>query len=218
MAWDQTAANNYQVFSNHQFYTYGQDLTITNVPSLAWSYKGGSHAVYANVRTLELMFPGLGVKLFDGSTDVLYIVTGVYISLGYFTVVNASSVFGGNLSGASATVFTGTTIKQQPFAIQVVSGPKTAVTKTGDFTVGYLENNIIVNKGSTCTVTLPSALLYSGRSITIKTIQAFTVVSASANVIPLAGGAAAAAILSATAGKWAKLTSNGTNWEIVQSN
>jgi hypothetical protein len=99
-----------------------------------------------------------------------------------------------------------------------VSGPKTAVTKTGDFTVGYLENNIIVNKGSTCTVTLPSALLYSGRSITIKTIQAFTVVSASANVIPLAGGAAAAAILAATAGKWAKLTSNGTNWEIVQSN
>lgn len=90
------------------------------------------------------------------------------------------------------------------------------VTKTGDFSVGEAENYLINNKaGSTCTVTLPAAASYTGREITIKTIQAQLVVSASSNVVPLAGGAAGTAILAATAGKWATLVSNGTNWEIM---
>lgn len=90
------------------------------------------------------------------------------------------------------------------------------VTKTADFAVADAENYLINNKsGSTCTVTLPAASSYTGRSIKIKTIQAQTVVSASSNVIPLAGGAAGTAILAATAGSWAELVSNGTNWEIM---
>ena len=52
----------------------------------------------------------------------------------------------------------------------------------------------------------------------IKTIQAQTVVSASSNVVPLVGGAAGTAILAATAGKWATLVSDGTNWVIMQGN
>lgn len=217
-AWQQAAGENYEVFSRHSFYTYGQDLTTTNVSGLSWSYKGQTTLVYANASALSILFPGLGVKLFDGSSDILYIVTGIYPALGYFTVARGDNADGGVLSGNKTTIFTGFTIKQEPFALTVVSGPKTPVTKTADFTVKAIENSIIVNKGSTCIVTLPSASLYVGRSITIKTIQAFTVVSASANVIPLAGGAATTAILAATAGKWAELTANGTNWEIVQSN
>ena len=61
----------------------------------------------------------------------------------------------------------------------------------------------------------PAASSFPGREIYIKTIQAQTVVSASSNVVPLAGGAAATAILAATAGKWALLVSNGTNWEVM---
>lgn len=92
------------------------------------------------------------------------------------------------------------------------------VTKTADFTVATTENYLINNKsGSTCTVTLPSASTFSGRRIVIKTIQAQTVVSASSNVVPQAGGAAGTAILAATAGKWAELVANGTNWEIMAS-
>jgi hypothetical protein len=92
------------------------------------------------------------------------------------------------------------------------------VTKTNDFTVADTENWLICNKGSSLTVTLPSAASYIGREITIKTIQAQTVVSAASNVIPLAGGAAGTAILAGTAGKWGTLVSNGTNWEIMQGN
>jgi hypothetical protein len=86
-------------------------------------------------------------------------VTGVFCGLGYFTVGRGDNINAGNLSGNKTTVFTGATIKSQPLAIQIVSGAAKAVTKTADFTVGLLENFIIVNKGSTCTVTLPSAAL-----------------------------------------------------------
>lgn len=93
------------------------------------------------------------------------------------------------------------------------------VTETGDFSVADTENWLINNKsGSACTVTLPSAASYTGRCITIKTIQAQQVNSASSNVVPLAGGAAGTAILTATAGKWAMLVSDGTNWEIMAGN
>lgn len=92
------------------------------------------------------------------------------------------------------------------------------VTKTADFTVGNSENWIIVNKAGTTTVTMPAAASFTGREIMMKTIQAQTVVSGSSNVVPQIGGAAGTAILAATAGKWATLVSDGTNWIIMESN
>lgn len=92
------------------------------------------------------------------------------------------------------------------------------VTKTTDFTVGVLEQDIISNRAATNTATLPTASDFPGREINLRTIQAFTVVSASSNVVPLAGGAAGTAILAATAGKWARLVSDGTNWQIMAGN
>jgi hypothetical protein len=90
------------------------------------------------------------------------------------------------------------------------------VTKTADFTLADAEDYLINNKaGSACVVTLPAASSYTGRVVTIKTIQAQAVNSASSNVIPRAGGAAGTAILTGTAGNWATLVSNGTNWEIM---
>jgi len=87
------------------------------------------------------------------------------------------------------------------------------VTKTADFTVADGESYLINNKtGSTCTATLPTASSWSGRALTFTNYQAQTLVSASSNVVPRAGGAAATAILAATAGVWTTLVSNGTNW------
>jgi hypothetical protein len=92
------------------------------------------------------------------------------------------------------------------------------VTKTGAFTVGITENWLICNGTASITVTLPTASAWTGREIMLKTIAAFTVVSASSNVVPLAGGAAGTAILAATAGKFATLVSDGTNWIVMQAN
>ena len=93
------------------------------------------------------------------------------------------------------------------------------VVKTADFTVADTENNLINNKsGSSCTVTLPAAATYPGREIYFQNHQAQTLVSASSNVIPLGGGAAGTAILAATAGKWAKLVSDGSSaWYIMEA-
>jgi hypothetical protein len=91
------------------------------------------------------------------------------------------------------------------------------VTKTADFTVATNENWLINNKtGSPCVVTLPAASSFTGREIMLLNYQAQTVVSASANVVPLVGGAAGTAILSANAGRWATLVSDATNWLIMQ--
>lgn len=91
------------------------------------------------------------------------------------------------------------------------------VTKTGNFNLAATENWLICNGAGTITVTLPAASSWTGREVMIKTIAAQTVVSASSNVVPLTGGAAGTAILAATAGKWATLVSDGTNWVIMSA-
>lgn len=92
------------------------------------------------------------------------------------------------------------------------------VTKTTSFTLSRIENWVICNGSATITATLPAASLFPGRVVNLKTIAAFTVVSASSNVVPLVGGAAGTAILAAVAGRYATLVSDGTNWIIMQAN
>lgn len=97
---------------------------------------------------------------------------------------------------------------------QGVSAP---VTKTADFSVTNGDLWLINNKsGSTCTATLPAAASYSGRVLHFQNYQAQTLVSASSNVVPLAGGAAGTSILLASAGDSATLVSDGSNWLMTQ--
>jgi len=92
-------------------------------------------------------------------------------------------------------------------------------TKTTDFNLAATENWIIVNNAAaTTTVNLPSASTAPGREVFIKTTQAQAVVSGSSNVVPLVGGSASSSILSGTAGKWATLVSDGTDWVIMAGN
>ena len=103
-------------------------------------------------------------------------------------------------------------------ASSVISGTATApVTKTANFSVAAGEKWLINNKsGSSCTVTLPTASSNVGRELHFQNYQAQTLVSASSNVVPLAGGAAATTILEAVAGANATLVSDGTNWIMTQ--
>jgi hypothetical protein len=91
------------------------------------------------------------------------------------------------------------------------------VTKTGNFTLAIAENWIICNGTATITVTLPAASSWTGREVMLKNIAAFSVVSASSNVVPFAGGSASTSIFFGS-GKWATLVSDGTNWIIMQAN
>jgi len=95
--------------------------------------------------------------------------------------------------------------------------PSAPVTKTANFTVADTEVWLINNKtGSTCTVTLPTASSWTGRVLRFLNYQAQTVVSASSNVVPLAGGAAGTSILLASTGDSATLVSDGSNWLMTQ--
>jgi lysophospholipase L1-like esterase len=126
----------------------------------------------------------------------------IFVTGDYY--VNSNKVIGSDLSITSSYVAT--------------SAPST---KTANYTVdsgASKDSSLIFNGAGSLTVTLPTASSFSGRVIRIKTITAQTVVSASSNVVPLAGGAAGTAILAATAGKWADLQSDGSNWIIMAAN
>jgi len=99
-----------------------------------------------------------------------------------------------------------------------LSARPSVATKTADFTLADTEGWVINNKsGSTCTVTLPAASLWTGRSVVFKNLQAQTLVSASSNVAPINSATPGTAILPATVGAWATLVSDGTNWVVMQS-
>jgi hypothetical protein len=97
--------------------------------------------------------------------------------------------------------------------VSTYTAPITAAT----YTVSISDTDLIANRAGTITLTLlASPIAYAGCKLNVKTIQAQTVVSASANVVPRAGGAAGTAILAAAAGNWAELMFDGTNWLIMK--
>lgn len=113
--------------------------------------------------------------------------------------------------GATASVATSTLTVEGSLATAAV------VTKTADFTLAATESSIINNKsGSGCVMT-SSPGSFPGRHLWVQNNQAQTLTSAASNVVPKGGGAAATAILPATATAWALLISNGTNWVIMMS-
>lgn len=92
----------------------------------------------------------------------------------------------------------------------------TAATATVDATDTCMVFN---NASANTTVTFPAAASCPGRTLRMKNLSGtYTVISGASNVVPLAGGAAGTAILAATAGKWADLESDGTNWVITAAN
>ena len=94
----------------------------------------------------------------------------------------------------------------------------TVITKTADYTITGTDTWIINNKtGSTFTLTFPAASSWTGRYITIKNLQAQTVVSASSNIVPRDSTVAGTAILLGVVGNWATLVSDGSNWVIMQA-
>lgn len=149
------------------------------------------------------------------------------------TVTSASVVSANGFAGTVATATTTPAITLTTTITGLLNGngtaisaavvntdyfaPSAPVTKTADFTVAATEVWLINNKsGSTCTVTLPTASSWTGRVLRFQNYQAQTVVSASSNVVPLTGGAAATSILLASSGDSATLVSDGSNWLMTQ--
>jgi hypothetical protein len=110
--WNGPAHN--ALVSTHQFYSYGQNLTTTNVPNLSWSHTDRSGVIYMNQEALALMFPGLDLLLTPCGASQHFMVREVHPRLGYVTVYSANSDTNDPLVFADCT---GTTIGQSPYAI-----------------------------------------------------------------------------------------------------
>jgi hypothetical protein len=110
------ALTNYGVSSNHNGFTLGQDLTTSNISGLSWSYEAGSPCVYINRIQQYLLFPGLVIGLDNGGGNHWYMVTGRY-SIGYITVMDLTAGATQCTVGTLGTTYTGSTIKQQVFAL-----------------------------------------------------------------------------------------------------
>jgi hypothetical protein len=128
---------------------------------------------------------------------------------------------GNTLTKATLTAGNGISITNGSGAITIArsggSYSSAPVTATSNYTVVSTDTWIINNKtGSSLTVTLPAASSNTGRELTIQNYQAFTVISASSNVVYIGGGSAGTAILAASVGDSATLVSDGTNWVMMQ--
>jgi len=113
----------------------------------------------------------------------------------------------------------GTSSPTQMLTVNGAVGYNAPITVTdATHTVATTTNWIIANRAGTITLTLPTAASFTGRILTVKNVQAQTVISASSDVVPIGSTSAGTAILSATAGKFATIVSDGTNWIVMQAN
>jgi hypothetical protein len=150
------------------------------------------------------------------------------------TVTSVSVVSANGFTGTVATATTTPAITLTTSITGLLKGNGTAISaavanvdyvgvyapvvKTADFTVVDNDLWLINNKsGSTCTVTLPTASAWVGRTLTFKTLQAQAVVSNSSNVTPITGTTAGTSILESYVGNWATMVSDGTSWVVMAS-
>jgi hypothetical protein len=130
----------------------------------------------------------------------------------------ASGILGLTLAASGdVTISKGLLVTETLSLAGAVTRPAPVVV-TSNFTVTPSVSKYICNGTGTITVTLPNAGSYVGVELVIKTVAAQAVVSDASNVAPLVGGSLSTSILSATAGKWASLVSNGSYWIIMSSN
>lgn len=85
----------------------------------------------------------------------------------------------------------------------------------GNYTVGAEDYSLSCYTTSGAVLTLPDPASYPGRILEIRNTSAFGIVSASANVGQITGGAPTTDILPATVGSWCKMQSDGSVWIIL---
>jgi len=158
--------------------------------------------------------------------------TGVVTALGVNTGTAGAFVVNG---GALGTPASGTVTNLTGTASININGTVGATTPaTGVFTTIAFQAPSLINAATytvattdvslrftttACTVTLPAAASFTGRVLYLNNVTlTATVTSASSNVIPLGSNTAGTAILGATAGKFAMIQSDGTNWITMMAN
>jgi len=222
--------------------TIATALKVSNSATTATSANTAS-AIVARDASGNFTAGTITSALTGTATKATNIVGGLGGSIPYQTAVDTTALLANGTAGQVVTSAgttlapTWTTATDANTASAIVkrdaSGNFTAgtVTATNAVLTGYLQRTAPVSTAINLTVTATTTWVIctavavltlgaatAGREILVKNTTAATVTSASANVVPLVGGAASTAILAATAGKFAILVGDGTNWIIMASN
>lgn len=129
---------------------------------------------------------------------------------GFYAAGTTNNYFGGNV-GISRTPTTNLDVNGS------IAFRAPSLTNAATYTVATTDVSLRFTT-TACTVTLPAAASFTGRVLYLNNVTAIAVTSASSNVIPLGSNTAGTAILAATAGKFAMIQSNGTNWITMMAN
>ena len=129
---------------------------------------------------------------------------------GFYAAGTANNYFGGNV-GISRTPTTNLDVNGS------IAFRAPSLTNAATYTVATTDVSLRFTT-TACTVTLPAAASFTGRVLYLNNVTAIAVTSASSNVIPLGSNTAGTAILAATAGKFAMIQSDGTNWITMMAN
>jgi hypothetical protein len=109
-----------------------------------------------------------------------------------------------------------TTVRGGMWLAQGGFGTTYATTSSTTYQVPVGACRIVFTGAGASVFTLVAAT--SGRELLITNQTANAITSASANVVPIAGGSATTAILAGNVGKWVLLVGNGSDWQIMAAN
>jgi hypothetical protein len=178
---------------------YGSPSTITS-DTLVLPFTS-QYLTFNTTSTCTITFPPAGGGTsFAGTVD-----DGSGTAAG--TTLTVTSVSGGELYVGMQLFSESLGDGQTPFTVTAFG---TGTGGVGTYTVStslWLSMPYIFSPG-----------INAGRRLMLRNIASFAVESASANVVPLAGGAAGTAILPATPGAWRELVFDGTNWQTMSGN
>jgi len=144
--------------SNHQCYTYGRDIVNPNVGwTVSWSMKGAQTCVFVDQNTMGLMRVGLVIGLSINAVTEWFMVVAIIPSNLQLIVVNTGYIndsIAGN-HGTKTTVYTGSTISQQPVALELMTGVAHPTFVNSAYTLVMGEEVLVDTSGGAVTVTLP---------------------------------------------------------------
>jgi hypothetical protein len=187
--------------------TYVTAVSVVSANGLAGTSSGGATPALTLSTSITGILKGNGTAISAATSGT-----------DYAPATSGTSILYGNGSGGFSNVTVGTGLSFTAGTLaSTASAASAPVTQTANFSVAATDLWLINNKsGSTCTATLPTASTNSGRVLYFQNYQTQALVSASSNVVPLTGGAAATSILLASSGDSATLVSDGTNWLMTQ--
>jgi hypothetical protein len=209
MEWHDSATDTVQAFIQNGLLYFGTDTTTA--PAIG---KSGSSLQ----ATVNAALTGMRLSALILGTGNVKVITGSGSPNGAFTA-DPGGLYLNTSGGSGASLW----VKESGVGTNtgwVKAGTPKAPTTVTTATYSQASNDasLFFNGTATQTVTLVDPTTVPGQMLHVKNIAAFAVNSASANVVPIAGGAASTSILAATAGKWATLQSDGTNWVVIASN